>query len=58
MRQAVTKFTEVMMPVTFGMLGTAFGLAPAFWMDALLLGCGAWIMKLDARARVSGRSNS
>lgn len=31
--------------------GSAFGLGPAFWMDALLLGGGALIMKADARQR-------
>ena len=57
MRQAVTKFTEVMVPIAFGTVGAAFGLAPAFWMDALLLAAGAWIMKVDARARAPrGRS--
>ncbi len=53
MRQAVTKFTEVMVPIAFGTIGAAFGLAPAFWMDSLLLGTGAWIMKEDARLRVA-----
>lgn len=51
MRQAVTKFTEVMVPVAFGTIGAAVGLAPAFWMDALLLAGGAWIMRADARSR-------
>ncbi len=55
MRQAVTKFTEVMVPIAFGTVGAAFGLAPAFWMDALLLAAGAWIMKVDARARAPVR---
>src|SRR5688572_4274304 len=55
MRQAVTKFTEVMVPIAFGTVGAAFGLAPAFWMDALLLAAGAWIMKVDARTRVPPR---
>jgi MFS family permease len=55
MRQAVTKFTEVMVPIAFGTVGAAFGLAPAFWMDAFLLAGGAWIMKVDARARTPTR---
>ena len=58
MRQMVTKFTEVVMPLTFGTLATAFGLAPAFWMDALLLAGGAWIMKADARMRARTRPTS
>jgi predicted MFS family arabinose efflux permease len=51
LRQSVNKFTEVLVPLIFGTLGSAFGLGPAFWMDAVLLGVGALIMKADARRR-------
>jgi len=41
LRQSFNKFTEVLVPLIFGTLGSAFGIGPAFWMDALLLGGGA-----------------
>lgn len=55
LRQSFNKFTEVLVPLIFGTLGSAFGIGPAFWMDALLLGGGALMMKRDARLRVDGR---
>ncbi len=53
MRQTVNKFTEIIVPLLFGTLGAAFGLGPAFWLDALLLASGAWIMRSDARLRAA-----
>jgi len=47
-RQSFNKFIEVVMPLLFGTLGTAFGLAPAFWLNALFLGGGAALMRADA----------
>jgi predicted MFS family arabinose efflux permease len=55
LRQSFNKFTEVLVPLVFGTLGSAFGLGPAFWMDALLLGAGAFIMKADAQQRTLTR---
>ena len=52
MRQTVNKFIQVLLPVIVGTLGSAFGVGPAFWMNALLLASGAYIMKADARVRV------
>jgi hypothetical protein len=37
--------------VVFGALGSAFGLAAAFWLVALLLAGGASIMQADAKQR-------
>lgn len=51
MRQMMTKFTEVMVPVVFGALGTAFGIGLAFWIDALMLGSAALLMRSDAAER-------
>ena len=51
LRQSFNKFTEVLVPLIFGTLGSAFGLGPAFWMDAVLLGGGALLMKADAQQR-------
>ena len=54
LRQSVQKFTEVLVPLIFGTVGSAFGIGPAFWMDAVLLGGGALLMKADARQRAGG----
>ncbi|MHB9096362.1 MAG: hypothetical protein ACYC5X_00895 [Syntrophales bacterium] len=48
----VLKFIQVLVPVIVGTLGSAFGVGPAFWMDALMLASGAFIMRADARSRV------
>ena len=53
LRQSVNKLTEVLVPLIFGTLGSAFGLGPAFWMDAVLLGGGALLMKADAQRRTA-----
>jgi MFS family permease len=55
LRQSFNKFTEVLVPLVFGTLGSAFGLGPAFWMDALLLGGGAYLMKADVEQRARAR---
>ena len=52
MRQTVNKFIQVLVPVIVGTLGSAFGVGPAFWMDALMLASGSFIMKTDAQSRV------
>jgi MFS family permease len=37
MRLTVNKFTQIMVPLVFGSLGTAFGIFPIFWTSAALL---------------------
>lgn len=37
-------------PSVFGMVGSVFGLFPVFWLNAVLMGCGAWMIH-----RVAGR---
>jgi len=49
LRQTANKVTEVLVPLLFGSLGTAFGIAPVFWIDAVMLACGGYIMDRDAR---------
>jgi len=49
LRQTANKVTEVVMPLLFGSLGTAFGIAPVFWVDAVMLACGGYVMHRDAR---------
>lgn len=51
LRQTVNKTTEVIVPLLFGSLSTAFGMVPVFWLDALLLACGGWLMWGDARKK-------
>lgn len=51
LRQSFNKFIEAAMPLLFGTLGTALGLGPAFWLNAVLMGGGAALMKSDARQR-------
>ena len=31
-------------PAVFGMIGSVFGLFPVFWLNALLMGSGAWLI--------------
>jgi MFS family permease len=40
MRLTVNKFTQIMVPLVFGSLGSAFGILPIFWTSAVLLLCG------------------
>jgi MFS family permease len=57
LRQTANKVTEVLVPLLFGSLGTALGIAPVFWTDALMLAVGGYIMNRDA-ARVRKRPGS
>ena len=43
------------MALVFGAMGAAFGLAPAFWMNALLLMSGALVMRADIGVQVLRR---
>lgn len=38
-------------PTVFGTVGSVFGLFPVFWLNALLMGCGAWLIH-----KVAGRA--
>jgi len=48
LRQMVNKGTEVFVPIVFGTLSAAVGMAPVFWLDALMLGFGGWLMRREA----------
>ena len=48
LRQTVNKATEVVVPVIFGSVGTAFGIVPVFWLEALMLAAGGLLMHRDA----------
>lgn len=48
LRQMVNKGTEVLVPFVFGSLSAALGMVPVFWLDAVLLGIAAALMRRDA----------
>jgi MFS family permease len=48
-RQTVNKATEVVMPLIFGFVGTALGIAPVFLGNAMLLAAGGALMRRDAK---------
>ncbi|MNC91975.1 hypothetical protein D3C83_83260 [compost metagenome] len=40
MRVTINQFTHIVVPIVFGSLGTAFGVAPVFLANALILAGG------------------
>jgi MFS family permease len=56
MRLTVNKLTQILVPLVFGAMGSAFGLIPVFWANGLfLLGGGAVSL---AERKVSARGGS
>lgn len=51
LRQSVNKSMEAAMPVVFGFLSTMLGFTPVYWIGALVMGCGGWLMLGDAREK-------
>ena len=51
LRQTVNKATEVVMPIVFGSLSTALGMAPVFWMEAAILAWAGALARRDAVRR-------
>ena len=51
LRQTVNKSIEASAPAIFGFVSAAFGFVPVYWIGALLLGCGGWLMHSDARRK-------
>jgi len=51
LRQTVNKTTEVVMPIVFGSVSTAFGVFPVFLLDAAMLAYGGMLMLDDARRK-------
>jgi MFS family permease len=43
LRLTVNKFTQIAVPILFGSLGTAAGVHPVFWANALLLIAGSYL---------------
>ncbi|MBE0615733.1 MAG: MFS transporter [Burkholderiales bacterium] len=51
LRFTANHFVRVIGPLAFGLVGSAFGLFPVFWVNAVLMGCGGYIFRRGARAR-------
>ena len=45
LRLTVNKFTQIVVPLAFGSLGTAAGMHPVFWMNAALLLTGGYLSR-------------
>jgi MFS family permease len=45
LRQMANNITHIFVPVFFGALGSAFGMVPAFWTNAVFLAGGAWLSR-------------
>lgn len=55
LRQTVNKAIEATIPVVFGFVSTAFGVMPVYWLGALMLAGGGWLMDSDARQKAVTR---
>lgn len=42
LRSTVIHFSTLVMPLAFGALGTAWGVAPVFWLTGVAVATGAW----------------
>jgi MFS family permease len=49
LRQTVNNVMRVSAPAIFGLVASAFGLLPVFWINALMLGAGGWITRPPPR---------
>jgi len=49
MRLTVNKFTQILVPVLFGGLGSAFGLIPVFWANGAFLLAGGFVSLAERR---------
>jgi MFS family permease len=49
MRLTVNKFTQIVVPVVFGGLGSAFGLLPVFWANGAFLLAGGFVSLAERR---------
>jgi predicted MFS family arabinose efflux permease len=49
MRVTINQITHIAVPVLFGTIGSAFGIAPVFWINALILTGGGWLNRARTR---------
>ncbi len=57
LRQTVNKTMEAGMPMVYGFLSAALGFTPVYWIGALVLVCGGWLMAGDARRKSVNRDS-
>ena len=55
LRFTANHVARVFGPLVFGSIGTAFGLFPVFWGNAVMMVCGALISRSGARGNSNGR---
>jgi MFS family permease len=48
LRQSVNNIMRVSGPPLFGLIASAFGLPPVFWLSALIMAAGGWITRPEA----------
>ena len=53
MRLFVNKFTQILVPLVFGAMGTAFGLLPVFWANGAFLLAGGFVSLAERRVSAS-----
>jgi MFS family permease len=53
MRLFVNKFTQILVPLVFGAMGSAFGLLPVFWANAAFLLAGGFVSLAERRVSAS-----
>jgi len=51
LRMTVVHFTRLLGLVAFGAIGSAFGLLPMFWLNALMMSAGGWLSGPDTAKR-------
>lgn len=53
MRLFVNKFTQILVPLAFGAMGSAFGLLPVFWANGAFLLAGGFVSLAERRVSAS-----
>ncbi len=58
MRLTVNKLTQILVPVVFGGVGSAFGLIPVFWANGAFLLAGGFVSLAERRVAARSRAKS
>lgn len=58
LRLTVNHLTRVVCPVLFGAIGSAFGLFAVFWVNALMLGAGGFLTRVERADAPAAESRS
>jgi MFS family permease len=53
MRLTVNKLTQILVPLTFGAIGSAFGLLPVFWANGVFLLAGGFVSLAERKSKRS-----